>query len=417
MFALLCVPMVGVTGLAIDFGRTLTVKHRLAAAADSAAVGAIAELSPGAQAAIDMNTNGRIEDGEIDARQLLTANLVNIVDADDVTFDVTVRKDDNVLSSQINFTANVPTTLGRIFGKKTLSVAGTATAEHQVATYQDYYVLLDNSPSMGIAATTADIQIMENNTSKQAQGKCAFACHETKGSQPMDNYGVARKYGVNLRIDVVRQATEALTDQAKTSQGIPDQFRMGVYTFGAAAEAAGLTTVSDQTTDLSKVKTLAGKVDLMTIPNQGYNNDQQTDFDTIFKGMNAKIDVTGDGSTAAKRQKILFMVSDGVGDAYKPVGCTKLKTGSRCQEPIDTKVCQTLKDRGVKIAVLYTTYLPLPSNSWYNSWIKPFQSEIATRMETCASPGFYYEVGLNQGIKEAMLALFAKTIRTVRLSS
>jgi hypothetical protein len=32
-----------------------------------------------------------------------------------------------------------------------------------------------------------------------------------------------------------------------------------------------------------------------------------------------------------------------------------------------------LKNKGYKIAMLYTTYLPLPTNGWYNSWIKPFQ--------------------------------------------
>ena len=66
--------------------------------------------------------------------------------------------------------------------------------------------------------------------------------------------------------------------------------------------------------------------------------------------------------------------------------------------------------------MLYTTYLDLPTNAWYNSWIKPFNagpydpasvnSEIARKMEDCASPGFYFEVTPTQGISEAMNALF-----------
>ena len=67
--------------------------------------------------------------------------------------------------------------------------------------------------------------------------------------------------------------------------------------------------------------------------------------------------------------------------------------------------------------MLYTTYLPLPNNSWYNSWIKPFQSEIGTRMEECASPGFYFEVSPTEGIEAAMKALFNKVVRTPRLTS
>jgi hypothetical protein len=57
--------------------------------------------------------------------------------------------------------------------------------------------------------------------------------------------------------------------------------------------------------------------------------------------------------------------------------------------------------RGVKIAVLYTTYLALPTNPWYNTWIAPFNagpygpsvnSQIAANMQKCATPGFYFEV-------------------------
>ncbi|MGO7206637.1 hypothetical protein ACCT30_36870, partial [Rhizobium ruizarguesonis] len=116
-------------------------------------------------------------------------------------------------------------------------------------------------------------------------------------------------------------------------------------------------------------------------------------------------------------EKILFFVSDGVGDSYKPSGCTKKTTGGRCQEPIDTSFCKPLKDRGVKIAVLYTTYLPLPSNDWYNTWIKPFQSEVPTKMQACASPGFYFEVTPTEGITDAMKALFLKVIRAPRITS
>jgi hypothetical protein len=57
-------------------------------------------------------------------------------------------------------------------------------------------------------------------------------------------------------------------------------------------------------------------------------------------------------------------VSDGVADGSN-TGCLKPKSGtSRCQSPINPALCKTLKDRGIKIAVLYTTYLALPTNAW-----------------------------------------------------
>jgi hypothetical protein len=68
-----------------------------------------------------------------------------------------------------------------------------------------------------------------------------------------------------------------------------------------------------------------------------------------------------------------------------------------------------------KVAVLYTTYLPLPTNAWYNSWIAPFADQIAAKMQSCASPGLYFEVGPNQGISEAMNA-FQKAVAMARLT-
>jgi hypothetical protein len=125
----------------------------------------------------------------------------------------------------------------------------------------------------------------------------------------------------------------------------------------------------------------------------------------------------GSGKTSSDRQKVLFLVTDGVGDSYKPNTCTKPTTGGRCQEPLATAFCQPLKNQNIKIAILYTTYFPLPTNGWYNQWIAPFQSQIGTNLQTCASPGLYFEVSPTQGISDAMNALFLKVIRTPRITS
>ena len=109
-------------------------------------------------------------------------------------------------------------------------------------------------------------------------------------------------------------------------------------------------------------------------------------------------------------------MSDGVADEYNTSSCSqKTVSGGRCQEPINTALCTTLKNRGVLIAVLYTTYLPLPTNSWYNQYIKPFVGNIGPSMQSCASPGLYFEVSPTQGISEAMAALFQKAVTSARL--
>ena len=98
----------------------------------------------------------------------------------------------------------------------------------------------------------------------------------------------------------------------------------------------------------------------------------------------------------------------------------------RCQSPINPALCTTIKNCGIKIAVLYTTYLALPTNDWYNTWIAPFNagpfgpspnSQIAQNMQACASDGLYFEVSPTQGISEAMNALFQKAIADARIAS
>ncbi|MBB3591037.1 Flp pilus assembly protein TadG/uncharacterized membrane protein [Rhizobium sp. BK529] len=428
MTALLVVPLVGAAGLAIDFSHALSLRSELYAAADAAAVGAVSQKSSAAAAATSMLQDGTVAVGQTEAHNIFFGQMSPELAELNVDTSIDVTKTANKLHSQVTFKTTMPTSFMRIFGKDSVDISGTATAEYQTASFMDFYILLDNTPSMGVGATPADVTKMVNLTANnKSNPSCAFACHESGANKGKDYYTLAKKNNVTMRIDVVRQATQALTKTAKADTD--NQFRMAVYTFGVAAETAGLTEVVSLTSDLDKVgnkvsqKTLNPQpgdseyvLDLMTIPQQGYNNDTQTSFDTALTLLNNKITSVGSGTSSADAQKIIFFVSDGVGDSYKATTCTEPVTGQRCQEPIDVTFCQKLKDRGIKIAVLYTTYLPLPTNSWYNTWIKPFQAKIPTRMSACASPGFYFEVSPTDGITDAMNALFLKVVRAPRLT-
>jgi hypothetical protein len=221
-----------------------------------------------------------------------------------------------------------------------------------------------------------------------------------------------------MRIDVVRTATQALIENANNAP-IAGQYRVAIYSFGDNAQSAKLKKVQPITSNLPNAKTNAGSVDLMTVPNSSYNNDMDTPMNDVLTSMNGEIPAPGDGSTAANPQKILFFVSDGVADQNltTAAGCTQPTSGgNRCQMPINPAQCATIKNRGIKIAVLYTTYLPLPTNAWYNTWIKPFQATISANMQACASPGLFFEVSPSQGVTEAMLALFDKATAMAHLT-
>ncbi len=409
--ALLAVPLLGCIGMALDFTRALDERNLLMTAADAAAIGALSEQSAGVIAALSAGGNGDVTIAEEDARHLFNAQL-EAAGIEISSLDISVTKTGSDLKSTVSFSAKVPTSFLRVIDKNEITVSGTANAVFKGGGFIDFYVLLDNTPSMGVGATEADIAMMEKNTSDT----CAFACHDLSKSN--NYYNLAKKLGVQMRIDVVRQATQKLTQTAADSMRYTNQFRMAVYTFGASATDAKLTNVAGLSSDMKSVSSAASAIDLMTIPRQNYNDDQTTDLDAALKQLKDIIQKGGSGQNKSDPEKVVFFVSDGLTDSAKGSACTKKTTnGTRCQEPIDYSFCTTLKDKGIKIAVLYTTYLPLPKNDWYKNWIKPFQSEIATHMQSCASPGLYFEVSPSEGIADAMNALFKKVISSPRLAS
>jgi hypothetical protein len=413
--AFVLVPVVGAAGLAVDFSEAVSVRSQLYDAADSAALAAISEFSPGVAAAVKMSGDGVVTIAGEDGAKFFEAQRPVALKGLPMTVSVTVTKTGNILNSRVDFTAEIPTTFMKILGQHSIAMSGTATATYQTESFMDFYMLLDNTPSMGVGATPGDV----NKLVAATPDKCAFACHIVKDGvdDPKSNYNLARKIGATIRIDVVAKATAALMEEATATQKYPSQFRIAAYTFGEAATDVQLFTVSKLTGDLNALKKATEKITLMSIPKQGYNDDQQTSFDDALTRISAEIDAPGNGTSTASREKVVFFVADGVGDSYKPKGCTKKLLGNRCQEPIDVKYCKAIKDRGIKMAVLYTTYLPLPTNSFYNSWIKPFQSEIGNRMQECASEGLYFEVSPTDGIEEAMKALFIKAVKSPRITS
>lgn len=399
LFAVTLLPLVCAVGAAVDFTLASAAKVKLDAAADAAVLAAVNRSALLMSSTTAQTVASNMFDAQSDIAWVTSKGAT--VNVNDTTAGRTAT---------VNYSAQMQTQLMGLAGFNTMTLAGSATAASALPTYVDFYLLLDNTPSMGVAATPADVATMVANT----PDKCAFACHDLSNSN--DYYKLAKKLGVTMRIDVVRQATQSLMDMATAATVVPAQFRMAIYTFGSSCNGTALTTITALTSSLSSAKTAANAIDLMSTPYQNYNSDQCTDYDNILAAMNNTIPTPGSGMSSAP-QKFLFFVSDGVADAYYPTSCSQKTTGGRCQEPLTIAACTAMKNRGIQIAVLYTTYLPLPTNAWYNSWIAPFSSQIPTNMQSCASPGFYFEVSPTQGVSSAMTALFQKAVAQARLTN
>jgi hypothetical protein len=410
IMGLIMAPMALGIGAAIDYGYAMAVRGELQRAADSAAIGALSEQSAGVVAALTKSLTGELKLAKEDAANLFSANLPPSTKSYLGKTEISVKRTGVTFTSRVGYSGSVPTSFLGMFGIRTVQVAGAAEASYVPANYIDFHLMLDNSPSMGLGATTADIDKMEANT----PDKCAFACH-IEGSTN-DYYHLAKTLGVTLRVHLVSKAAQKMMDTARKVRRYTNQYRMAVYSMGAKATNVELTNVAPLSDDLDKVKANTAMIDLMSIPYQGYDDDQQTDFEKMLSELRKIMDKGGSGLNNNDRQKVMFFVSDGVNDSYKPSGCKKKTTGGRCQAPLDTKVCDQIKKNNIQIAVLYTTYLSIENNGWYRTWIKPFRSEIATSMKECATEGLFFEVSPSQGIDEAMNALFLKVINMPRLT-
>lgn len=398
IFCLCSTMLIMCAGLTIDIGNAYRMQSVLQNLADAAILAEIAESSQTFATAAAMTSDGPVSGGNTAATEFFDTQATQHTGAVISQVTAQILKSKRTITGTLHFVATVPTYFLAISGITSITVTGTGAGTNVLPTYIDFYLALDNSPSMGVAATPTNVATMVANTPDQ----CAFACHDLSTSN--NYYNLAKKLGVTTRIDVLRTATQQLMTTAQQAETVSDQFRMAVYTFNTSIQSiAGLTS------NLSSASSLSANIDLMAVPYQNWNNDQDTNYDAVLPALNNVLPNEGTGASPSDTQKVLFFVSDGVSD--------ESKSGSRVIAPINTALCNTIKSRGIQIAVLYTTYLPLPTNAFYNQNVAPWIREVNPAMSACATPGLFFEVSPTQGIADAMNALFLKIVGQAHLTN
>jgi len=421
-FALALVPLVFLIGMALDYATAMQKLQRLNAAADSAALAAVspALMSKTTSQAQSIATN--LFSGQASAIAGLTS----------ITPTITVSASGLSRTASVTFTASSTNAFPSILGKTSWPLVGAATASATSAPNIDFYVMLDNSPSMAIAATTAGISTMLANTTQQSNGAgCAFACHETNPSAAdnlgnpngWDNYTLAQSLGVVTRIQNLATATRTLSSTAATMATQNNTtFRMGVYTFNSGNSGSDLYTIQSKTSNLTLAGTAASGVDVLVVCKNNYTTcssrdaDTNTDFAAALIAMNGIMTTPGTGASNSSPQAILFIVTDGVEDKQATSCATSMivQSGfSRCMQPFDITTCATVKNRGIKIAILYTEYYPLPTDAFYTAHVSSFQSNVGPNLQSCASPGLYFSVTTDDDITSAMNTLFTTAVQSV----
>ena len=128
----------------------------------------------------------------------------------------------------------------------------------------------------------------------------------------------------------------------------------------------------------------------------------------------------GNGTNAAgdTPQEVLFIVTDGVVDEVNSSTCTQTLTGSRCQEPITPSLCTAIKNRGIRIAVLYTTYLPVTERRLVHAWIAPFKAveDLDAACKPAPRPACSTRRRSATDLGAALSNLFKSVTQTARLT-
>ena len=104
---------------------------------------------------------------------------------------------------------------------------------------------------------------------------------------------------------------------------------------------------------------------------------------------------------------------------------TEQSAGSRLEQAINdlgnapngnssgTNWCTTIKNRGIKIAILYTDYLPVPTDSWCTGHIAPILSDVGPALQAC---GPFYDAAIGSDLGAALSALFAAVTQSGHLT-
>ena len=401
LVGLLILPIIGLLGLAIDFGEATMARAKLDLAADSAALLATTAASNAylAGAADPIGT----AKAAAQARFTGQAGAQSGVTIGNVA--VTVTQSGPLFASSIIYSGAIATTFGRIFGVDSIALNGQSSASLSISPYMDIQVLMDVSSSMTIAATTDAINQMQQLTGAyKPTGKlpgnvnpgeqCAFACHWA--TTPTDYYALAERNGVLLRIDVLRSAVgNLITNIASLDK--QNTMRLGLYTF-----AQNFTQIFPLSTQITAATSALSQIapDI----NDCSNNCPETYFANATGNVASLTGISGNGSSQATSQKFLFVVTDGLIDQY---------TGSdRVIRTVNASDCSAIKAKGVNVLVLYTPYLPLPNNAFYNQYVAPIQSQIEPGLEACASSSsLVFEADNASDIDTQLQKMLATVIR------
>ncbi len=437
MFGLTLVPMLGMIGLAVDYSVAVRVNSSLRAAADAAALAAarayVDEAPDNPTASL---INAAIERAKQRGANLFNSNVGPSAISPSVSIDLSVNG--LKVTSTATYSGASPIYFNKIFGFRNVSLSGSATASLDTPIFQNFYVVIDNSQSMGIGATQDDMDALKDATQCQTNcyknGKkiadeemdtnCVFGCHAISDRQTghvtQSNEDAASPL-IKMRIDVVREATQKMLETT-AAFSLADHFQYALYTM----QFDDLTTVAPLSNNYTSLKSAASGIRLGSVDSDYLGGD--SDLRLPLASLAQRLPQSGNGRSRATAKNYVFIMTDGVRDNLWPHDHdegldTPFCFWKHCVYPFDDSWCQGLKTKGATVIVLYTTYLPFPGEKRYDAWIahdrqynngdgNNILDDSLSNLKSCASSGYFFQADYGPDIMTAVDKALAKAVLT-----
>lgn len=424
LFGLLLLPLLGVVGLAIDLGQILVKRNHGYMAADAAALygaGIVRDLMESDPTML-ANPTLAARKGEEAARAMMKTYATQ--HAIEITPRVSIVATGSTIVTSVGFTVTKGNFIGKIFGKDTFTASGEVRALASLPPFVDLHLLVDTSPSMGIAATQAGmIKLFETWTpltdGRSGPVSCVFACHSPAGwinPRPVAiTSRIAADAGIKLRIDVMRDAIATMIDKARLSKGGENLYRIAINRFGDAF-AGDYTVVAPLSNQFDTIKRQIQGLDM----SPGSGAAASSYIDEALAKLALAIPAGGDGTSRSATKKYMILITDGVRTVYSVGGkdCRNHRgNNGHCYSEVHEAACTAFKTKGITVAVLYTTYPPIYGDpratsgtldSSYAASINHTElgPKIRPALERCASPGFFFEASDDVGIAGNLSKIF-----------
>ena len=299
LFALVLPVLLVLAGGAIDFSRSVLLKREIKAAADGAVLAAANE---GRLALLNGNAQSEAEllalvEQAIEAR--FAAKLGDTLSRHVTTSTPSVAIQGTEILTEISYSASRSNSFLPLVGIDAMEIQSNSHAAVSIPQYYHITFVFDISQSMAIGATSADRQTLDDNFG------CAFACHISSYDFPNESYGPARGLGVDMQIDIAREAALDLIDDIEYATQFNGQFSFSLYTYdNRSYEIIG--PGDPFRTDLDYLRT---KISQKVVPNTEYGG---TDTYNTLRSIADDLPPSGSGVTPDNPVQFLVVLTDGI---------------------------------------------------------------------------------------------------------